>query len=71
MIKRTVPVEYRNQSLKTAELTVHCSKGRFLRRGFLLYALFNYDNILINLNAQYTFLASKVVIPLESRSTSC
>ena len=70
MIKRTVPVEYRNQSLKTAELTVHCSKGRFLRRGFLLYALFNYDNILINLSDQYPFLASKTAIPLKDRSAS-
>ena len=70
MTKRTVPVEYRNQSLKTAELTVHCSKDRFLRRGFLLYALFNYDNILINLSDQYPFLASKTAIPLKDRSAS-
>ena len=70
MTKRTVPVEYRNQSLKTGELTVHCSKGRFLRRVFLLYALFNYDNILINLSDQYTFLASKTAIPLKDRSAS-
>ena len=37
MIKRTAPVEYRNQSLKTAELTVQRSEVRFLRQDFTLY----------------------------------